>query len=101
MSNEIIHPDHYNFSQHKPIDVIQDWNLNFSLGNVIKYIARAGRKDGNTILDDLRKARQYLDFEIAFLEKDSEMPPTVTGRYGKSIESEIEETYKRRIDDGK
>lgn len=42
--------------------VISDWNLNFNLGNVIKYVSRAGKK--GDILTDLMKAKQYLDFEI-------------------------------------
>lgn len=51
----------------EPIDVIIDWGLNFCLGNVVKYISRAGRKDGSTIKEDLLKARKYLDFEISKL----------------------------------
>ena len=84
MSDKISAPEHYTYADIEPKDAIRGWNLNFNLGNVVKYIVRAGRKDGNTILDDLRKARQYLDFEIEFLEKDSEptMPQSVTQRRG-------------------
>lgn len=65
------HPNHYcSGRKYEPKDVIRDWNLNFNLGNTVKYISRNGRKDGNTALQDLKKARQYLDFEIAFLEKE-------------------------------
>jgi hypothetical protein len=64
------HPNHYcEGRKFEPKDVIYDWNLDFNLGNVVKYISRNGRKDGNTALQDLKKARQYLDFEIDFLEK--------------------------------
>ena len=52
----------------EPHLVIEDWDLNFNLGNVIKYVSRAGRKDD--ILKDLMKARQYLDFEIDRLERE-------------------------------
>ena len=62
----IKHPAHYNFSKYEPVKVIREWGLNFNLGNVIKYVARAGRKDD--IVQDLKKARQYLDFEIEALE---------------------------------
>lgn len=55
-------PKHYALSP-EPYKVISDWGLNFNLGNVIKYIARAGRKTDNP-LEDLLKARQYIDFEI-------------------------------------
>jgi hypothetical protein len=61
------HPAHYNYSKYEPVKVIKEWGLNFNLGNVIKYVARAGRKDD--ILQDLKKARQYLDFEIEALEE--------------------------------
>lgn len=48
----------------QPIEYINDHNLNFNRGNVIKYVSRAGHKDPNKELEDLEKARQYLDFEI-------------------------------------
>jgi hypothetical protein len=46
--------------------------LNFNLGNAVKYISRAGRKENNSLLQDLKKARQYLDFEINFIENAPE-----------------------------
>lgn len=68
--NDIIsHPAHYCHGRYEPKDVIRDWHLNFNLGNVVKYIARAGHKDD--ILQDLKKARQYLDFEIEALEEEN------------------------------
>lgn len=66
MPDNIKHPAHYAFGKHEPVKVIRDWDLNFNLGNVIKYVARAGRKGDK--LEDLKKARQYLDFEIEELE---------------------------------
>lgn len=45
-------------------NVIDDWSLNFYLGNAVKYIKRAGKKDGNTRLQDLKKVREYIDHEI-------------------------------------
>lgn len=65
------HPNHYcEGRKFEPKDVIRDWNLNFNLGNAVKYISRNGRKAGNSALQDLKKARQYLDFEIEYLEKE-------------------------------
>lgn len=65
------HPNHYcEGRKFEPKDVIRDWNLNFNLGNAVKYISRNGRKDGNSALQDLKKARQYLDFEIEYIEKE-------------------------------
>lgn len=68
--DKIAHPSHYaDGRRYEPKDVIRDWGLNFNLGNVVKYIARAGRK--GDALEDLSKARQYLDFEIEALTADA------------------------------
>jgi len=48
------------------IDVCKDYSLNFNKGNILKYVARAGKKDNE--LQDLRKALDYLQREIAYLE---------------------------------
>lgn len=57
------HPAHYaEGRKHEPIDVIEDWQLGFCLGNTLKYISRAGRKGDR--LSDLRKAAWYLAREI-------------------------------------
>lgn len=68
MSN-IDHPAHYGGadSPYEAIKVIEAWTLGFNLGNAVKYISRAGKK-GN-LIEDLKKARWYLDREIANLEK--------------------------------
>ena len=69
--DQIEHPNHYaNGRKYEPIDVITDWNLNFNLGNTVKYISRAGRKDPNKLIEDLQKAKFYLDYEISRLEKE-------------------------------
>lgn len=51
-SNQISHPSHYCFGKYETVKVIQDWGLSFCLGNVIKYLVRAGRKDGNSKMQD-------------------------------------------------
>lgn len=60
------HPSHY---QHgiEPIEFIESHNFNFNLGNVIKYISRAPYK--GTELEDLKKAKRYLEREIERMEK--------------------------------
>lgn len=72
MSEKVNNPSHYGGATnvYEVIKVIRAWGLDksFALGNAIKYIARAGKKDGETLLTDLRKARWYLDNEIAALE---------------------------------
>lgn len=59
ISNVIDHPSHYNRGKIEVIDFIEDQGLSFHLGNVIKYIVRAGSKGDK--LEDLKKARWYLD----------------------------------------
>lgn len=59
-----IDPQHYKRLDPEPIDVIEAWELSYSLGAVIKYIARAGHKPGNDHVTDLKKAAWFLDREI-------------------------------------
>lgn len=66
MSEAVYHPKHYNFGKIEVIDAIEDWGLGFHLGNVVKYVARAEHK-GN-LVQDLQKARWYLDRYIEHLE---------------------------------
>ena len=61
------HPPHYKVGGVETIDFIEAKELNFCLGNVVKYVARAAHK--NDALIDLKKARWYLDREIATLER--------------------------------
>jgi hypothetical protein len=69
MTKDLIHhPAHYCYSEYKPKDVIRAWGLNFNLGSAVKYIARAGRKDD--ILQELNKAKQFIEFEIEAIEKE-------------------------------
>lgn len=63
MENKIDHPKHYN-SGIEAIEVIESWDLNFSRGNIIKYVLRAGKKNQELEIDDLMKAKWYLDREI-------------------------------------
>lgn len=61
----VANPSHYcEGRKYEPRKVIYDWGLNFNLGNSVKYIARAGRKPGNSAIGDLMKAMQYIQFEI-------------------------------------
>ena len=63
------HPSHYQQGI-EAIDVIESWRLNFSLGNVIKYTLRAPYKGKE--IEDLEKARWYLDREIERLKNKGE-----------------------------
>lgn len=56
-------PSHYQGTT-QPIDLINAQDLNFNLGNVVKYVCRAGKKQGESTLKDLEKARDYINYEI-------------------------------------
>lgn len=63
-----VHPIHYSKAgSSSPIDLIKAYNLNFPLGNVIKYTARARDKDGK---QDLLKALFYLLWELGFTKEE-------------------------------
>ena len=51
------------------IEAIEAWNLNFHRGNAVKYISRAGKKNPEKEIEDLKKARWYIDREIKKLEE--------------------------------
>ena len=59
--SEQVGGDHYAVMKIQPIEFIMANQLGFCEGNVIKYLCRYKRKNG---LEDLKKARQYLDFLI-------------------------------------
>ena len=70
-NEKVNHPTHYNSGRIEVIDFIEDQRLNFSRGNAIKYICRAGKK-GDTLedeIEDLKKAKWYVDREISRLLK--------------------------------
>ena len=62
-------PKHYQGTI-QPIDLIDAQNLNFNLGNVVKYVCRAGKKKGENVLSDLEKAKNYINFEIERIKKN-------------------------------
>ena len=68
----INHPLHYGGEDnpYEAIKVIDAWGLGFCLGNTVKYISRAGMKDPEKELEDLKKALWYLDHHIKNLEKN-------------------------------
>jgi hypothetical protein len=71
-SNDTVnHPSHYTDGKIEVIDFIRDKKLDFCRGNIVKYVARAGKKgDKAKELEDLKKARQYCDFAIEMLEAE-------------------------------
>jgi hypothetical protein len=73
MPDPVNHPAHYTDGGIETIDFIEAKRLGYHLGNVVKYICRAGKKGTNMGLQDLQKARWYLDRAI---EKNEINPPT-------------------------
>jgi len=66
MTEQVNHPQHYGGAKnpYEAIKVIEAWGLGFCLGNTVKYISRAGKKDN--IVQDLKKAKWYLERKIAY-----------------------------------
>jgi hypothetical protein len=66
------HPNHYGGAEnvYEAIKVIENWDLDFHLGNTVKYISRAGKKDNDKELQDLNKAQWYLERRIQNLENN-------------------------------
>lgn len=73
--DDVNNPQHYTDSKIEVIDYIEDKNLGFCLGNVVKYVSRAGKKhsadksDKEKEVQDLKKARWYLDRRIKEIEE--------------------------------
>ena len=63
------HPAHYTSGRIEVLDAIEEWDLTYGIGNVVKYCARAGKKPDDK-LQDLCKAKFYLDREIEKLQRD-------------------------------
>lgn len=66
--NESINPSYYRQGV-EVIDFVESYSLNFHRGNAVKYIARAGKKDPEKEVEDLEKAKWYLEREIERLKK--------------------------------
>lgn len=62
--SSVIHPDHYNNGRIEAWDYIKDQGFDFDLGNAIKYITRAGKKNGVSKREDLEKAINYINHEM-------------------------------------
>lgn len=89
MSSKIHHPKHYGGNTtYEAIKVIEAWRLGFCLGNTVKYICRAYLKNDSPegTIEDLEKARWYLNREIAKLTGSS--PPSSPRKSECSVEGE-------------
>lgn len=64
VSKSVDHPDYYSDGKIEVIDFIEDKKLDFCLGNAVKYISRAGKKDKGKEIEDLEKASWYIKRRI-------------------------------------
>lgn len=71
-SERVDHPIHYggDDNPYEAIKVIEAWELDFNLGNTIKYISRAGKKSADTKQEDLEKALWYLERALSKLSEE-------------------------------
>lgn len=67
VNDPVNHPSHYTDGKIEVIDFIEDKKLGFHLGNAVKYICRAGKKDPTKTVQDLKKAVWYIERHIAGL----------------------------------
>jgi len=74
MSSNVNHPKHYNTGKIEVIDAIEEWEMGFCDGNVIKYVARHRHK-GKPI-EDLKKAKWYLERLIQQYEQENRIENT-------------------------
>lgn len=68
MGDVVNHPEHYTDGGIETIDFIEAKKLPYHLGNAVKYISRAGKKDKEKIVEDLQKASWYISRYISLLE---------------------------------
>ena len=78
-SDLINHPPHYKGKGMEVIEVIQAFGLGYNLGNVVKYILRAGKRGRKRYekIEDLKEAQWYLNIEIQREEKYHEAEKTL------------------------
>ena len=70
MSDNVNHPEHYTDGKIEVIDYIEDKKLGYHLGNAVKYISRAGKKDPEKEIEDLEKAVWYIQRQIRNLKAE-------------------------------
>ena len=90
MSDTVNHPSYYTDGKIEVIEYIEDKKLGYCLGNAIKYISRAGKKDKEKEIEDLQKADWYIKRRIQELESWSERR-----EYDKAIDDFVKELQKK------
>lgn len=92
IKNGVDHPAYYGGKDnpYEAVKVLHAWGLDTDayLWTVGKYLSRAGKKDGNSLLKDLSKARWYLDYKIRLLEEQQKVTESVVDTL-KKVPSEV------------
>lgn len=86
MKDNVNHPSHYTDGKIEVISFIEDKNLNYHRGNAVKYISRAGKKNPDKEIEDLEKARWYINREIE----------RITGQKRKQVHIALEKSLTSR-----
>lgn len=68
VNDAVNHPSHYTDGKIEVIEYIEDKKLGYHLGNAVKYISRAGKKDPAKTAEDLKKAMWYINRQIELLD---------------------------------
>lgn len=79
VNDPVNHPSHYTDGKIEVIDFIEDKKLGFHLGNAVKYISRAGKKDPAKTIEDLKKAIWYIQRQIDVLNNEKQMETVAKG----------------------
>lgn len=74
MTDAVNHPSHYTTGKIEVIEAIEDWKLDYHLGNSVKYVARAGKKDPAKTIEDLKKAIWYIERKIETMKENPRKP---------------------------
>lgn len=82
--DNVNHPSHYNDGKIEVIEFIEDKSFSYHRGNAIKYLARAGKKDPNTKIEDLKKAIWYIQREIELEGLDPRKPNEMNQKENKN-----------------
>ena len=71
-NDAVIKPSYYNKASMSVSDIVDEYELNFNKGNIIKYVLRSGKKSKDTEIQDLEKAIRYCEIEIERINKHKE-----------------------------
>ena len=97
IKKNVEHPSYYGGADnpYEAIKVLREWQLDKDayLWNVGKYLSRAGHKDGNSQLQDLTKARWYLDYKIRLLEEQQK----IAERVGDTLKKIPDDSFKEKL----